>query len=360
MQLEELKNKIRDSILNLKSCDSTKESVRSQLLSRRSDVCKTLGNSVLSCESRAISLLRRVKYPDVYPDLVKSSENDYALWSYLRNVLSSGPWEGRPGRSIRYFVIDKNSRGILGVADLGSEVMALNKRDEYIGWSVEDKLKNGGLRRIVNLGSCLPAQPFGWLCGGKFISEATSTIEISREWKLRYNDDLAIACTTSLFGKSSQYNRLPHWTYLGNTAGSAPHSLMPQQDRKRMQLFIRITNSEVRKGYGLRIAGFVDTFIEVCKQLKIDVSTLCRGQPRGVYISELYPGALHDLRMKRTTGFAPRTIDNASLWWIERWRDMRWPKVSDKIKSFNWNRYLMKNVISAGSKDNVASPDQGE
>lgn len=350
MSSELLKAKVQEIIRGLGQKDKSKEATRAILLERRSEVARNLSAGVKAQERRAINLMRRCRYPDVKPVLKRISSSDADLWTYMRVCLSSAPWTGRPGRLLRYLVVDEKTGGVLGVVDLGSEVMQLGPRDRLIGWKQYEKLGGGGLRRIVNMGTCVAAQPFGWLCGGKYIAEAVASREIAADWKRKYCDALALACTTSLYGKSSQYNRLANWIYLGNTPGASPHSMLCNRDKKILKTFVRQHGRISRAGgYGGDLGGMMDVLSKAVHYSGLPALIVGEGQPRGVYISELYSGAIGDLRTGLETSTPERTAQQAADWWRSRWCDMRWPKERDKITSFDWSQYQLKNVIRAGS-----------
>jgi hypothetical protein len=48
-----------------------------------------------------------------------------------------------PGRNMKFFVKDRISGKLLGVICLGSDVTSLGARDRFIGWSLDNKYKDG-------------------------------------------------------------------------------------------------------------------------------------------------------------------------------------------------------------------------
>ncbi len=75
-----------------------------------------------------------------YVELV--GEGDEATrWTYMRKLISSMEFTPNPGRNVKGFVKDRTSGKVLGVISLGSDITSLGVRDEYIGWTKEDKFE---------------------------------------------------------------------------------------------------------------------------------------------------------------------------------------------------------------------------
>jgi hypothetical protein len=63
-------------------------------------------------------------------------------------------------------------------------------------------------------------QPLGFnMLGGKLMSALTTSPTFREEWKEKYDDVLCGIHTTSLYGVHSQYNGIPHFKTLGESAG---------------------------------------------------------------------------------------------------------------------------------------------
>ena len=57
------------------------------------------------------------------------------------------------------------------------------------------------------------------MLGGKLIAALTTCSDVRNQWKKDYDDTLVGLTTTSLYGAHSQYNGIPHWKTLGESAG---------------------------------------------------------------------------------------------------------------------------------------------
>jgi hypothetical protein len=145
---------------------------------------------------------------------------DAPKWNDLRMLISSMEFTKNPGRNIKAFVKDRVTGKLLGVISLGSDVVSVKVRDEYIGWSKDNKFKDGKLNNIGMGTSIIATQPFGYnFLGGKLMAALTTSPTFRDEWYKKYNDVLCGIHTTALYGASSMYNGIPHFKTLGETAG---------------------------------------------------------------------------------------------------------------------------------------------
>lgn len=121
------------------------------------------------------------------------------------------------GRRMRFLIRDRSNEKLIGILALGSPVFNLSDRDEWIGWSVEDRKE-----RLVNVMDAYvlgAMPPYSRLLGGKLIGALAGASEIRTRFKKRYGHrrsvsgkvkkaDLVLITTTSALGRSSIYNRL--------------------------------------------------------------------------------------------------------------------------------------------------------
>ena len=145
---------------------------------------------------------------------------DNAKWTLLRQGISSMEFVANPGRNIKFYVKDKVSNKYLGVICMGSDVTSLGSRDEYIGWTRDNKFKDGKLNHTAIGTSIIATQPLGYnFLGGKLVSALVTCSTIRNKWQEMYDETLVGATTTALYGIHSQYNGIPHWKTLGETKG---------------------------------------------------------------------------------------------------------------------------------------------
>ena len=127
--------------------------------------------------------IKEIQEMQPYVELV--GEGDEATrWTYVRKLISSMEFTANPGRNVKGYVKDKISGKILGVISLGSDITSLGVRDEFIGWTKEDKF-NGGKLNCTAIGtSIIATQPLGYnFLGGKLVSAMTTSPTFRQEWK---------------------------------------------------------------------------------------------------------------------------------------------------------------------------------
>jgi len=147
----------------------------------------------------------------------------------------SSPYSEYVGRRIRLLIRDGAipSRPLIGIAALGSSIIHIPERDKWIGWDKETRTKNLIYTMDAYILGALP--PYNYLLGGKLISYIIASNEIRdihrRKYKgkvteisKRVGNRLACIFTTSLYGKSSQYNRVKYnrdllYIPIGSTKG---------------------------------------------------------------------------------------------------------------------------------------------
>lgn len=349
--VEELKyeSEVRAYLSTLKAeiQPENKREVRAILLSRKRELLIAHKSALKTQESRALNLLKRVDYANIEPTLVHVPKSDNELWRYLLCMLSSSPTAafGKPGRSNRFFAYDLTSHGILGVVEVGSDMQTLGVRDKHIAWSKEMKF-SGRLNSIGNIGTCVSTQPFGTLCGGKFMCVACTSELLVDTWQHRYGEVLAAINVTSLYGRSSMYNRLNEFDYLGNTPGLGTAHI-DAAGLRLLKAFASANNLKLRSGgHGLSMDNKSDLVERVLATLKIDRTSIESHQPRGVYFHAMGAQALPYLRGEVDT-FEPdrRSLRDVRDWWKTRWYTPRFAKYAEEVTSFDPDVYRIDNQI---------------
>lgn len=165
-------------------------------------------------------------------------------WKYIRVFCHTMEFTANVGRLIRVLLRDRVSGKYIGAASLGSDVAAINVRDNWIGWSKENKFEHGLLNCTAICTTIIPTQPFGYnFLGGKMIASLLTTKVIRDEWKRKFGNTLVGVTTTSLYGSHSMYQRIPFWKELGVTAGKI--SLKPDDDVfEKWANYLKVNHSE--------------------------------------------------------------------------------------------------------------------
>jgi hypothetical protein len=122
------------------------------------------------------------------------------------------------GRRMRFLVWDSAAEKLIGIFALGDPVFNLRVRDDFVGWTAEERAE-----RLVDvmdayvLGS---VPPYSLLLGGKLIASLLRTTDIRDAFWSRYKNScgvisgirkspsLVMISTTSALGRSSVYNRV--------------------------------------------------------------------------------------------------------------------------------------------------------
>ena len=145
---------------------------------------------------------------------------DAETWTIVRKLIHTMDWSSNPGRNQKYYVKDKNTGKILGLISLGSDVTTIKVRDDYIKWTKDNKFVDHKLNNTAIASTIVCVQPLGFnMLGGKLIAALTTCSDVRNQWKKDYDDTLVGVTTTSLYGAHSQYNGIPHWKTLGESAG---------------------------------------------------------------------------------------------------------------------------------------------
>lgn len=146
------------------------------------------------------------------------TQKQHNLFRIFRYYWSS-PYSEYVGRRIRLLIRDDgiDNSPVIGIAALGSSIIHIPDRDKWIGWDKETRTNNIIYTMDAYVLGALP--PYNYLLGGKLISYIIASNEIREIYKEKYKDkttiirkrkanNLVCIFTTSLYGNSSQYNRI--------------------------------------------------------------------------------------------------------------------------------------------------------
>lgn len=149
---------------------------------------------------------------------VCKTQDQFDLFRICRFYWSS-PYSEYVGRRIKILVRDSAlpNRPLIGIAALGSSIVHIPERDRWIGWDTKARTRNLVYTMDAYVLGALP--PYNYLLGGKLISYILASNEVRGLFSQKYKNKVTniskrkanrLACifTTSLYGKSSQYNRL--------------------------------------------------------------------------------------------------------------------------------------------------------
>lgn len=177
----------------------------------------------------------------------------------------SSPYSDYVGRRIKLLIRDRGlpNKPVIGIAALGSPIIHIPERDEFIGWDKETRTKNLIYTMDAFVIGALP--PYNYLLGGKLISLLLASNEVRKIYRNKYKGKVTIIdkrvansivgiFTTSLYGKSSQYNRLKYqdnllYNHIGHTKGYGTLHLS-KETIQEMVKFLKSKNIDVNHRFG--------------------------------------------------------------------------------------------------------------
>ena len=223
---------------------------------------------------------------DLEPIVEYTDDNE--TWTLLRQGISSMEFVANPGRNIKFFVKDKITNKYLGVICMGSDVVSIKVRDEFLGWTKENKLDDAKLQHTAIGTSIIATQPLGYnFLGGKLVSALVTCSTIRNKWKKNYNQTLAGITTTALYGIHSQYNGIPHWKTLGETAGQI--NLKPDDSIYLVWNQWLKENHPEEHHKAVNATGPKNNVINrIFKHLGMKAKDYQHGFKRGVYFADIY------------------------------------------------------------------------
>ena len=286
--------------------------------------------------------IKEIEELEPYVEIVEDAK-EATKWTYIRKMIHTMSFVANPGRNVKINVKDRKSGKLLGQISLASDVTSMAVRDNYIGWTKDDKFKKGKLNHTTIASTIVCTQPLGYnFLGGKLIAMMTTVPEVRTYWKEKYGQTLIAVGTTSLYGIHSQYNGIPHFKTLGESAGKI--SIKPDDKfydpwhqwlkKERSEWYEEaITNERIRNGKNMGtgegasgpVSGIKQKILgQILKECGIKASDYHHGFKRGVYLAMMYengPEFLRDeigedeLKMKQKF---EEGVDYISNWWKKK------------------------------------------
>ena len=264
-------------------------------------------------------------------------------WVMLRTFCHTMEYAQTPGRFIKLLISDGNENNprYLGVVSISSDVITITDRDNYIGWTPENKLEH---KKLVHsaIGSCIMStQPFGYnFLGGKLVAALVTSNATRKIWKDLYGQTLVGITTTSLYGSYSMYNSLKWWHKCGSSTGKM--TIKPDdsvyntwhqwiKEKKADEYKKAMTQKE---GVSGPVTGAKNRVLSMIFQsLNIKTSDYTHGYERGVYYSCFYENTKEFLQNKisedelKMKELFKRDTDAIMEWWkpkaIERYKKLK-------------------------------------
>jgi hypothetical protein len=143
--------------------------------------------------------------------LVDDETKKFNFEQIVKNYHTYKPNTKMVGRRIDWLI--KINGNIVGAIGVGSSIMSLKPRDDFIGWNKEQRLKNL-VKTCTNWRYCLTEKT-------KYSSKILSLFikEIRKEWKKKFNNNLVLIETLVEPPYDGTCYKASGWTYLGKTKG---------------------------------------------------------------------------------------------------------------------------------------------
>jgi len=139
------------------------------------------------------------------------------------NAISSMYFRKRVGRNINIVIYDDKYDFIYGILSLSSPMLFNKVIDDYLKEKVENydfkdhaKYINN---HLIDISVCVGTGILTNYLSGKLLLLSALSSEIVNLFNQKYNTDIRLIMTTSIYGKSSIYNRIKNFEYLGLTKG---------------------------------------------------------------------------------------------------------------------------------------------
>ena len=250
--------------------------------------------------------IKEIESLDPYVEIVEDPKES-TKWAAVRRMIHTMDFTANPGRNVKINVKDKVSGKLLGQISLASDVTAMGVRDNFIGWTKDNKFVDGKLNNTTIASTIVCTQPLGYnFLGGKLVAMMTTVPEIRNYWKTKYGNTLIAVGTTSLYGIHSQYNGIPLFKTLGESAGKI--SLKPDdkfydpwhqwlKENRAEWYQNNITNERIRNGANMGagdgasgpVSGIKQKILgQIFKECGIKATEYHHGFKRGVYFAMMY------------------------------------------------------------------------
>ena len=256
--------------------------------------------------------IKEIESLDPYVEIVDDSKES-TKWAAVRRMIHTMDFTANPGRNVKINVKDRVSGKLLGQISLASDVTAMAVRDNFIGWTKDNKFVDGKLNNTTIASTIVCTQPLGYnFLGGKLIAMMTTTPEVRAYWKEKYNNVLIAVGTTSLYGIHSQYNGIPLFKTLGESAGKI--SMKPDdkfydpwhqwiKENHSDWYDENITRERARNGANMGyeangpVSGIKQKILgKIFKECSIKANEYHHGFKRGVYMAMMYENGCEFLR----------------------------------------------------------------
>ena len=300
------------------------------------------------------------------PDLVEVRPNSLESRLYrFASLLWSIPVSQGFGRRLRFLVRDRQNGCLIGIFALGDPVFNLSARDNWIGWTGEDR--RARLVHVMDAYAVGAVPPYSQLIGGKLVAALMASTEVKQVYERKYigrqaviskkknRAHLVLLTTTSALGRSSIYNRLllpscPRFIRIGTTKGFG-HFHLSSQIFKSLRGYLQATGHPYASGnrFGMGPNWKIRVVRTALEKIGIDGNTILKhGIEREVYAIPLATNWQEVLLGKqRNVRSCVISISEISEFCLSRWIVPRANR-DNRYKTFD-RRKIMDCLLSGGS-----------
>lgn len=268
------------------------------------------------------------------------------------------------GRRLRYLVWDGGHDRLMGILAIGDPVFNLRTRDEYIGWTGEQR----GTQLVHTMDAYVlgAVPPYNQLLGGKIAAALLRTREIYDDFLTTYGARegiisrkvnqarLAAITTTSSMGRSSVYNRVklngtPYLKSIGYSSGYG-HFHIP--DRLFQDLRDYLRKNDHRYADGHQFGNGPNWRMRVTRaaleMIGMRSNLLMHGIKREVFICEMASNTLEFLKGEEAALNISnlKSVEEVAALACERWLV---PRAARRTEYRQWTKEDLVNLVSISS-----------
>lgn len=286
---------------------------------------------------------------------------DRGLFNYA-SLTWSVPISKGFGRRSYFLVEDEQNDKLIGIFALGDPVYNLSVRDNYIGWSQEQKKLR--LYNVFDAFICGAIDPYRHLLAGKLVAMLTATNEVSEFLRQKYDGKVtyisevvkdsrpALITVTSALGRSSVYNRLKLESRFllksqGYTKGFGHFHFSPSLYVDLLEVAKEHPNYS-GTGFGDGANWKIRTLRQALTLIGSSNSYMQHGLSREVFLGELAPTSLQFLRGEtETLDYYQTSVEEVSKFWLDRWLKSR-PTAVQAMKEFDLESVKLSAQLADG------------
>jgi hypothetical protein len=284
---------------------------------------------------------------------VCQTQKQHDLFRIFRLYWSS-PYSEYVGRRIKLIIRDYGlpNKPVIGIAALGSPIIHIPERDNWIGWDKNTRTKNLNYTMDAYVIGALP--PYNYLLGGKLISYLLTSKEVRNIFEEKYKNTkynkLAGIFTTSLYGRSSQYNRLRLrdrllYNPIGETKGYGTLHLT-NETFNAMNDYLKENNILVSNKFGAGPSWRMRVIHSAGKLLGFDPNFLLHHSfKRKIYYIPLATNSVEFLNGKtKSLKNYNSSIKTLKSYWYRRWFQQRLcnHQVLEDVKNFRSEDFMVE------------------